>query len=919
MSESLDVPVPRRLYTWVDVDAHLAMLASRGLWPAWVRECNAYWDALVVTVEDGTPNETVWNWLVVSFGPLTIDIEHEVVQLEGVDPGNDRRLPVQITSEAADTLSISRTPSWSEKYITRELAEPLPLPSESEFAGGRVKVCAFHSYKGGVGRTLHSMALARVLASNENSSQRVLLVDADLEAPGITWMFAAEQNEIDFSFEDYLALLHGSVDGTPTEAIALARHYLENQDLGGIVVLPARRDVDRVSPPPITPIDLLHESSRDKYYLTDSLAELACAVGADVVIIDLRAGTSELSAPILLDPRVHRVFVTTLSDQSMRGTIRLLEEIGRRAPATRETDPVATVLVTQHLPERSPSLTEAAARLAAAVVGTVRPSGVPSIGEDQALDVELDVAARPALSAFESDLVALPGRWTDVVETIRRNRLEEVVADLADALRPKRPEIDSTEYAVGLENVDDLRIRLADYCGDHFASLSRPNVPFELMSTEFHHFFTRNVSIGAPMEILPGNHGSGKTTSFIALCKASDWDSFTDSVRMPGISLQTRDAHTAQVRRSRGISICPVFGPRDACERISADTALRPLIVRFQEVRNTIERALNREPDADQWSDIWIRCLALSAGIDPGAESDREALVRLARERRTVFVFDGLDELLPHASTHQMQAQALNSLWNEVIPWLDTLRGNLGIIALINPIQMPERLPKLRYGMRHTALDWQQDDALNFVAWLCERSGVVERERSGSPSDLANSFNWLWGQRLGPSGARVAKSIDWFLDSVSDLDGSICASDVVAFIGEAARLSTNLESHENTVWRDRLLTPAAMSEAIRNVSHNKIESVLAQDPIIGPILEKMRDLDSELKVLPFDVEAAGLTRPEVRFLLRNSILHRTDAGQYWLAKLYRYGLNFKATEWTPRLTMFRQNRRYSRNARRYLL
>ena len=39
-----EIKAPEHIYTWVDVDAHLAALAADGQWPDWLHECDAFWD-----------------------------------------------------------------------------------------------------------------------------------------------------------------------------------------------------------------------------------------------------------------------------------------------------------------------------------------------------------------------------------------------------------------------------------------------------------------------------------------------------------------------------------------------------------------------------------------------------------------------------------------------------------------------------------------------------------------------------------------------------------------------------------------------------------------------------------------------------------------------------------------------------------
>ena len=76
---------------------------------------------------------------------------------------------------------------------------------EQELPG--VPVLAFHSYKGGVGRTLSVLAFAKAWSSLKDikNTKKLLIVDADLEAPGITWL-VSEQAEATFSFLDLLEI-----------------------------------------------------------------------------------------------------------------------------------------------------------------------------------------------------------------------------------------------------------------------------------------------------------------------------------------------------------------------------------------------------------------------------------------------------------------------------------------------------------------------------------------------------------------------------------------------------------------------------------------------------------------------------------------------------------------------------------------
>ncbi|WP_131768868.1 hypothetical protein [Candidatus Protofrankia californiensis] len=154
-------PAPEHLYTWVDVDEYFTSLATRGAWPAWLLEIDAFWDGVELTITEDVRPPEVWAWLTERLGPLTVDADREDVLLESAN-GSGRPLPVRLRP-APQVEKVERRPRWHERRIVRQLAEGIPAPDKAAFPHD-VQICAFHSFKGGVGRTLHCVALARELA-----------------------------------------------------------------------------------------------------------------------------------------------------------------------------------------------------------------------------------------------------------------------------------------------------------------------------------------------------------------------------------------------------------------------------------------------------------------------------------------------------------------------------------------------------------------------------------------------------------------------------------------------------------------------------------------------------------------------------------------------------------------------------------
>lgn len=257
-------------------------------------------------------------WLDEAFGTGSAECCDGALVLTLDDPRTTEvvGLPVTLSQGMEGVAQPQRVPLLREKHITPQLASPLERPAVEPFAGD-VQLVAFHSFKGGVGRTVHAVAMADAVAQRAGAS---CLIDADLEAPGITWMHRSQGGQLDFCYEDLLALLQGDEDGGWSAAVDIAAAYLPNQQVGRytsggrVTVVPTSRR-PLLGPPRIDPADLL-APGRSPYFLTEAVAALAARVGADTVVMDLRAGATELSAPVLLDPRVQRVFVTTLSHQS---------------------------------------------------------------------------------------------------------------------------------------------------------------------------------------------------------------------------------------------------------------------------------------------------------------------------------------------------------------------------------------------------------------------------------------------------------------------------------------------------------------------------------------------------------------------------------------------------------------------------
>lgn len=885
-------PPPERLYTWIDIEEHLSALAAMGPphWPDWLLEADAYWDCLELRLRLQTSPDHVFDWLEMTFGINSVRRAPPRIVLDdvtGVPPHESTRSLEVSVVPTGEPVAVRRVPRLREPRVVGELVQPLPRPASPAFAD-ETQIVALHSFKGGVGRTLQALALARALARREVT---VLLVDADLEAPGITWMLEAQGRRIDFAYDDFLALLQGSTDGSPTEAVTLGRAFLPNQKWGAVTVMPATRRTLHPLPPRIEPADLL-TPDRSPYFLTESLAELAAAIGCAVVVADLRAGSTELSAPLLLDPRVQRIFVTTLSYQSLEGMVRLIRELGRRAPTVQGSDPPAMAVITQFRErDHDEQIVDAAALLRDALESTFSLD-LPVESWDDSKVVDADVFSQPLLASFQSDLLALPGRWDDVIDLIDGVNLPQSMDRVAQGLRSAAPSVLAVKDTGEAQSSDlnSRRQRLAQKA-ESLVHAETASVTEFLVTDSLRNLLTAHRT-EPPIAVAVGAKGSGKTFTFIQMCLREVWQEFAKAAQIDDVTLQAR---IVPVLSSHHLG--PETGDRlQALRRDAAEPG--GAVAEQLEVRDLIRNRLIVPMSDSDWRHIWLTCLARTVGVQTEPEQAEQRLADLAQRRSLVFLIDGLEDLFQDFTTNSQQQQALRVLLTDCLDWMRTLRGRpfgLAVFVRRDLVGGAIRQNMRQFLARHAQyeLKWNAEEALRLVLWACQQSTALpgltlDWVQKASGRDLTDGLVPVWGEKMGGPKSREARSDQWFLAALSDFNQQIQARDIVFFLAQAAKLSDG-----DKRWTDRLLTPAAMRNALLECSKGKIAAIRDENPRVGELLARLRDLTTDRKKIPFDAGSVDLNPEELEILEANGVVFR-EQDMYWIPEIFRHGLGFRA-------------------------
>jgi MinD-like ATPase involved in chromosome partitioning or flagellar assembly len=233
------------------------------------------------------------------------------------DPGAHQLLqdPMRLSIKVGDAFC---------QVIDRRIVGAGWLERPGEEANGPPRL-VFASLKGGVGR---STALAVAAADLARRGKNVLVIDLDLEAPGLGDILLDEERTPRFGVLDFL--VENGIGGVPDALLDgfIGTSILTTGSGGRVDVVPA---IGRRSA--ANPANILPKLSRSMIEdITDSgetisvgaqistmTRRLATSASYDVVLIDSRAGLSELAAPAVLGLGANVLLFGTAQRQTIEG------------------------------------------------------------------------------------------------------------------------------------------------------------------------------------------------------------------------------------------------------------------------------------------------------------------------------------------------------------------------------------------------------------------------------------------------------------------------------------------------------------------------------------------------------------------------------------------------------------------------
>ena len=218
---------------------------------------------------------------------------------------------------------VSERPIAKKAWIKTSAKQESVWPYEEAIEDGGTKVVAFYSFKGGMGRTT---ALAAAAINLVRQGKNVMMVDMDIEAPGLATLFFPE-NRIERGVLDYL-LESEIADNTDIHDYVLdvTEPALIEENYGMLYLMPAGK-VNEQYLQKLARID--YQDNRENHLRTSvgtMLKRLRDGYGVDYLLIDGPAGLpAELS--FLAHIATQAVVVTATDRACIRGAERCARKL----------------------------------------------------------------------------------------------------------------------------------------------------------------------------------------------------------------------------------------------------------------------------------------------------------------------------------------------------------------------------------------------------------------------------------------------------------------------------------------------------------------------------------------------------------------------------------------------------------------
>ena len=857
------------LYTWKDVEREL--LLNKDKWTGVISDIEIYTDEVTIHLKEGKAKDAAKKVLTEIFekkydgGKIFLDLSNECL-------GVSFEIDEEEESDSAATPLFRNVLYQNTAYYSELIEKELP----------GVPVIAFHSYKGGVGRTLSLLAFVKAWSelNNLENPQKLLIIDADIEAPGITWL-TMRQEEASFSFLDLLEVAQEKdnveeIIGLTADKVSELTVKIETErGRTEHIVLPTYRYVEQLLDMYASP-ESLALSYNKKYILAEVLSKLGQKVNAGLVLIDLRAGLSEFSAPLLFDPRVKKYLVTSTSYQSVKGTGILLQQLSKGLPLSGNSK-IPEIFLT--MVQKGTNTAEIISELVSVYDSDVTEESA-SITDDMV--TELPFASELVhLETLPKIMESLSGRdfYKNINEIVKNSYMISQESK-NDSLKLSRDKV--------IKNIHEFAANQITAEG---------NGTFEVLMTESIQNLIRKYKNSIPNTVIMGAKGSGKTFLYREILRDPYWEKFIER-------MSKNDPDQKGLNGNRCILTVPLLasgnagGFREVIKNAVAvynQCGIREISSSvYVDSRDMLLRHVREDHDILEWKEIWKKVIL--GAFDKEYQSLEEFEEELQYKHiKVVFLLDGLEEIFEHTISSENEKNAIKALCRDLVEEVKVSCHNVGLMIFLRKDMARDSLTvnyEQFYSLyRSVELQWSNTEALRLAAWLTSqavpgfyRENILIEIAPGEA--IEQTLNRLWGVKLGKPTSNEANSSRWILAALSDFNGQLQARDIIRFLEKAT------DHAGKAVYEDRYLMPAEIRKAVSECSYDKIGEIRDEIKALDPIFDKLEHASEEKKVLPFAADTFNLTQAEERIMKQEGYL-KIDNDRYYLPEIIRHALKFK--------------------------
>lgn len=816
--------------------------------------------------------------------------------------GYDLLNPEEATAQPPEYTQL-QLPLWSDILMSPEPEEPKESDEEDIFK--TPLVVTFYSFRGGVGRSTALGLVAGILATEKK--RRVVIVDFDLEAPGISILLESDIepiNQENYGVLDYLYQRFL----TPEENIPSIENCIYQVELkarGELFLVPVgeydENYIHRLAELDRGTLQAFYR--REKNPVEQLIEDIKRHLNPDVIIIDARPGFNDTSAIALLDLADTGIICFSPTDQSFKGLNWVVQSVSKQRQYQGKPD---LRFVLTPMP---PVATEQRQIWISKVEDWIEEnSGVP-IGITVS-ELYYEVNYNPNISTLSSLVNDLPKSLLD-------NYLP--IAEVIDASLPDIQLSLTTDTTVEKATKKTILNEL-NFVAATAQDIEPEKIPEIFQRTEDFPKFLSDKNW-----LIRGAKGTGKSMLFRLFVEQAEEAKklasyYIDVSNVNFIAGHGKTTIKASILEGTSLASYEQQVGDDCWKYFWLNYALLQLCYSLPELQSlsnineNLKRLIATEKPRSADIVLWLveQAKSPTASIETFDQLRDISSWLQENNRRVWLLYDELDTGFGSTQEdYQRRRKALEAL----LAWW--LESGISLKHIVPKIFLREDIwNQLNFtnkghfvSGRSLELKWEEADlwrlvlrqVLNHSPSLSKtvdrESGVrVERLENIELKQLRKSLEPLWGERMG-SGNK-SYTYNWVRKRTADSQDHSFPRSLILLLEEAVKIEKR-NSKEYT--DERILRPKSLIDALPEVSKQRVNEVRNEYPELGQLLDKLQGerspIDENRLTEIWEIEGTELTT-RLKEIIDAGIFKEYSRRKdplpsprvYSVAELYLYGL-----------------------------